>query len=119
MLSISANRFKIRKPYPSAVITCLVGMTFRMTFWDFKGVSREDLKGDLEGDSKGDFRGNFKQDLEWHLLSGSIYLPLKFNTLELDTEVGKLVSHTNRIQIKCTSLHCFVAFSAVSHVKCS
>ena len=37
-------------------------MTFRMTFWDFKGVSRENFKGDLEGDSKGDFRGNFKQD---------------------------------------------------------
>ena len=46
----------------------------------------------VEGDSKGDFRGDFKQDMEGNLLSGLVQvwfsLQLKFNTLELDSEVG-------------------------------
>ena len=51
-----------------------------------------DLKGILEGNSKGDFRGDFKQDLsgsgQVQVRSGSVYtLQLKFNPLELDSEV--------------------------------
>ena len=58
------------------------------------------LKGDLEGDYKGDF----KQDLEGDLLSCQAQLrsrsglvqvwfclELKLNSLELDSEVGRLV----------------------------
>ena len=59
------------------------------------------LEGDLEGDYKGDFRGNFKQELEGDLLSSSgqlrsrsglvqvwFSIELKFNSFELDSEVG-------------------------------
>ena len=66
----------------------------------FKG----ELEGDLEGDSKGDFREDFKQDMEGDLLSSSghvrsrlglvqvwISLQPKFNSFELDSEVGRLV----------------------------
>ena len=62
------------------------------------------FKGDLEGDSKGDFRGDFKQDMEGDLLSSSgqvrsrlglvqvwISLQPKFNSFELDSEVGRHV----------------------------
>ena len=58
----------------------------------------------MEGDSKGDFRGEFKQDLVGDLLSSSGQLrlrlglvqvwfgiELKFNSFELDSEVGQLV----------------------------
>ena len=58
----------------------------------------------MEGDHKGDFRGNFKQYLEGDLLSSSsqlrsrsglvqvpFSLELKFNSLELYSEVGRLV----------------------------
>ena len=68
-----------------------------------------DLEGTLEvyldGVYKGDFRGDFKQDLEGELLSSSgqlrsrsglvqvwFSLELKFNYLELDSDVGRLVS---------------------------
>ena len=64
-----------------------------------------DLEVDLEGDYKGDFRGYFKQDLEGNLLSSSgqlmsrsnpvqvwFSLELKFNSLELDSEVERLVN---------------------------
>ena len=93
-------------------------MTFKT--WDFREVFKEDLKGDLEGDSerdlerelegelegdsKGDFRGDFKQDMEEDLLSSSgqvrsrsglvqvwFSLQHKFNSFELDSEVGRLV----------------------------
>ena len=47
------------------------------------------MEVDLEGDSKGDFRGDFEEDLGGDLLSISILicfsLPLKFDSLELDT----------------------------------
>ena len=75
----------------------------------FKGDLEDDLKGDLEvdleGDSKGDFRGDFKLDLEGDFLSslGQVRsrsglvqvwfnLQLKFSSLELDSEVGRLVN---------------------------
>ena len=49
----------------------------------------------MEGDSKGDFRGDFKQDMEGDLLSssGQVWFSLqpKFNSFELDSEVGQLV----------------------------
>ena len=68
----------------------------------------EDLEGDfevdLEMDFRGDFRWDFKQDLEGDLLSSSGQLrfrsglvqvwfrkELKFNSFELDSEVGRLV----------------------------
>ena len=69
---------------------------------DLKG----DLKGDLKEDLKGDFRGDFKQELEGDLLtisgqlrsrsrSGLVQvwfsIELKFNSFELDSEVGRLV----------------------------
>ena len=72
--------------------------------WDFRGIFKEDFEGDLEGDSKGDFRGDFKQDMEGDLLSSSgqvrsrsglvqvwFSLQPKFNSFELDSEVGRLV----------------------------
>ena len=64
--------------------------------WDLEGGLERDLEGDMEGDSKGnskgDFRGDFKQDLsgsgQVQVRSGSVYtLQLKFNPLELDSEV--------------------------------
>ena len=88
-------------------------MTFRMTFrmtlkktfktWDFRGVFNEDFEGDLEGDSKGDFRGDFKQDMDMLSSSGQVRSRLgwflvwfslqpKFNSFELDSEVGRLVN---------------------------
>ena len=63
------------------------------------------MKGDLEVDLEGDFRGDFKQDLEGELLSSSgqlrsrsglilvwFSIELKFNSFELDSEVGRLVN---------------------------
>ena len=71
---------------------------------DLKGY----LKGDLKGDFEVDFRGDFKQDLEGDLLSSSgqqrsrsglvqvwFSIELTFNSFELDSEVGRLVSHSN------------------------
>ena len=64
---------------------------------DFEGDLKGDLEGDLEGDSKGDFRGDFKHDMEGDLLSSSgqvqvwFSLQPKFNSFELDSEVGRLV----------------------------
>ena len=55
------------------------------------------MEGEMEGDSQGDFRGDFKQDMEGDLLSSSCQvqvrsrLQLNFNSLELDSEVGRLV----------------------------
>ena len=77
---------------------------------DLKGNLKEDLEGDfevdLEVDLEGDFRGDFKQDLEGDLLSSSgqlrsrsglvqvwFSIELKFNSFELDSEVGRLVMH--------------------------
>ena len=56
-----------------------------------------ELEEDSKGDSKGDFRGDFKQDMEGDLLSssgqGQVWFSLqpKFNSFELDSEVGRLV----------------------------
>ena len=67
-----------------------------------------DLEGDLEGNFKENFREDFKQDSEGDLLSSSglgqvwsrsgsglvqlrFSLQLKVNSLELDSEVGRLV----------------------------
>ena len=83
-------------------------MTLRMTFktWDFRGVFKGDFEVDLEVDLEGDFRGDFKQDLEGDLLSSSgqlrsrsglvqvwFSIELKFDSFELDSEVGRLVYH--------------------------
>ena len=75
---------------------------------DLKGDLKGDLEGDLEGDSKRDFRGDFKQDMEGDLLSSSgqvrsisgliqvwFSLQPKFNSFELDSEVGRLVHCNN------------------------
>ena len=71
----------------------------------FKGELERDLEGDLKGYLKGDFRGDFKRDLEWDLPSSSgqlrsrsglvqvwFSIEVKFNSFELDSEVGRLVS---------------------------
>ena len=71
---------------------------------DLEGDLEGDMAGDLGGDSKGDFRGDFKQDMEGDLLSSSgqvrsrsglvqvwFSLQPKFNSFELDSEVGRLV----------------------------
>ena len=74
----------------------------------FKGELEGDLKGylkgDFEEDLEGDFRGDFKMDLEGDLLSSlgqlrsrsglvqvRFSIELKFNSFELDSEVGRLV----------------------------
>ena len=66
-----------------------------MGFQGLEGDLEMDLEGQLEGDSKGDFRGDFKQDMEGNLLSSSsqvwFSLQPKFNSFELDSEVGWLV----------------------------
>ena len=62
------------------------------------------MERDSEGDSKGDFRGDLKQEMEGDLLSKSgqvrpgsglvqvwCRLQPKFNSFELDSEVGRLV----------------------------
>ena len=72
---------------------------------DLEGDLERDLEGELELDSKGDFRGDFKQDIEGDLMSSSgqvrsrlglvqvwFSLQLKFNSLELDSKVGRLVA---------------------------
>ena len=71
---------------------------------DLKGYLKGDLKGDfeldLEVDLEGDFRGDLKQDLEGDLLSSSgqlrsrsglVQVWFKFNSFELDSEVGRFV----------------------------
>ena len=71
---------------------------------DLKGDLKGDMKGYLEVDLEGDLRGDFKQDLdlEGDLLSSSgqlrsrsrsglVQYRLKFNSYELDSEVGRLV----------------------------
>ena len=75
---------------------------------DLKGYLKGDLNGgfevDLEGYFRGDFKQDFKHDLEGDLLSSSGQLrsrsglgqvwysiELKFNSFELDSEVGRLV----------------------------
>ena len=54
----------------------------------------------MEVDLEGDLRGDFKQDWEGDLLSslgqvrscpGLVQFRLKFNSFELDSEVGRLV----------------------------
>ena len=59
-----------------------------------------DFEVDFDGHYKGDFKGDFKQDLEGDLLllrsrAGLVQvwisLEIKFNSLELDSEVGRLV----------------------------
>ena len=63
----------------------------------------------MEEDFRGDFRGDFKQDFEGDLLSSSSQLrsrsglvqvwfsiELKFDSFELDSEVGRLVYCFNR-----------------------
>ena len=68
---------------------------------DLKGYLKGDLKGDFEVDLEGDFRGDFKHDLEGDLLSSSgqlrfrsglvqvwFSIELKFNSSELDSELG-------------------------------
>ena len=78
----------------------------------FKGDFEGDLDRDLEGDSKGDFRGDFKQDMEGDLLSSSgqvrsrsglvkvwFSLQPKFNSFELDSEVGRLVNNLELIYV--------------------
>ena len=62
------------------------------------------FKGDLEVDLEGDFRGDFEQDLDGDLPSSSgqlrsssslvqvwFCLQPKFNSFELDSEVGRFV----------------------------
>ena len=69
---------------------------------DMEVDSEVDLEGKMEGDFKGDFRGDFKQDMEGNLLSTQVRsrsglvkvwlrLQLKLKSLELDSEVGRLV----------------------------
>ena len=71
---------------------------------DLEGGLEGNLEGDLEGDLEGYFRGDFKQDMERDLLSNSgevrsrsglfqVWFSLlpKFNSFELDSEVGRLV----------------------------
>ena len=68
-----------------------------------KGYLKGDFEVDLEVDLEGGFRGDFKQDLEGDLLSSSgqlrsrsglvqvwFSIELKFNSFELDSEVGRL-----------------------------
>ena len=74
-----------------------------------KGELEGEMEGEMEGDSKGDFRGDFKQDMEGDSLSSSGQvrsrsgLQPKFNSFELDSEVGRLVkllcSFTSNIRI--------------------
>ena len=69
-----------------------------------KGYLKGDFEVDFEVDLEGDFRGDFKQDLEGDLLSSSgqlrsrsglvqvwFSIELKFNSFELDSEVGRFV----------------------------
>ena len=86
---------------------------------DFEVDLEVDFEVDLEGDFRGDFRGDFKQDLEEELLSSSDQLrsrsgpgqvwfsiELKFNSFELDSEVGRLVVSS----ILFCECHCFSYF---------
>ena len=91
-------------------------MTLRMTLktWDCRGVFKEDFEGDLGGDLGGDWGGDWGGgwggdwgghwggdlggDLEGNLegdWSGLVQvwfsLQPKFNSFELDSEVGRLV----------------------------
>ena len=65
----------------------LQGVLKRVFKGDLEGYLEEDLEVDYEGNSKWDCIGDFKLDLEgvWFILQ------LKFNSLELDFEVGRLV----------------------------
>ena len=73
------------------------------------------MEGELEeeskGDSKGDFREDFKQNMEGDLLSGQVRsrsgrrrvqvwfsLQPKFNSFELDSEVGRLVTSKKHLK---------------------
>ena len=71
---------------------------------DLEGDLEGDREADLEGDSKGDFRGDCEQDVAGELLLSSgqlrsrsglvqvwFSIELKFNSFELDSEVGRLV----------------------------
>ena len=64
---------------------------------DLEGELEGELEGDSKGHSKRDIRGDFKQDMEGDLLSSSgqvqvwFSLQPKFNSFELDSEVGRLV----------------------------
>ena len=67
-----------------------------------EGDLERDLEGDLEGDSKGDFRGDFNRiwkgtccQAQVRSRSGLVRvwfsIQPKFNSFELDSEVGRLV----------------------------
>ena len=75
---------------------------------DLKGNFEVDLEVDWKVDLEGDFRGDFKQNLEGDLLSRSgqlrsrsglvqvwFILQPKYNSFELDSEVGRLVHITS------------------------
>ena len=79
------------------------------------------LKGEIEGDSKGDFRGDFKQDLEGDMLSSSgmvqvwFRLQLKLNSIELDSEEGRLVYFP--LFLKLPAALCCYIFPSLNGVK--
>ena len=63
-----------------------------------------DFEVDFEVDLEGDFRGDLKQDLEGDLLSSSgqlrsrsglVQVWFKFNSFELDSEIGRLVDYSD------------------------
>ena len=74
---------------------------------DVGGGPEGEFKGNLEVDLEGDFRGDFKPDLEGDLLSSSgqvqvlFSIELKFNSFELDSEVGRLVSFVQGVPKNC------------------
>ena len=81
---------------------------------DLEGELEGELEGDSKGDSKGDFTGDFKQNMEGDLLSSSdevrsssgldqvwFSLQPKFNSFELDSEVGRLVNVKIWIDLSC------------------
>ena len=71
-------------------------MTFKT--WYFRGVFKEDFEGDLEGDLVGDLEGDLEGGLMGQVRSKSglvqvwFSLQTKFNSFELDSEVGRLVN---------------------------
>ena len=67
-------------------------MTLRMTFktWDFRGLFKGDFEGDLEGDLEGDFVKLRLGKVQFRSGPGLVQLQPKFNSFELDSEVGRL-----------------------------
>ena len=78
-------------------------MTFKT--WDYRGVFKEDFEGDFEGDLEGDLEGSSSGQVRSRSGLVKVWFSLqpKFNSFELDSEVGRLVCIKDKTYVLTSS----------------